>query len=518
MITPGFLYLTAALLLFLAVNDKVKYMISLLIPTAALIITLYLSPDYRLQINFLKYTLIPLSVDDISRLMGLIFTLSGLAAVFYLINISSRKSLQLIFLFIGSALSVVFAGDLFSLYVFWELMTISSSFLIITTSNFTKKTGYYFFLMQLVGSLSLLWGIFLNYSAIGSLHLDVIEAGVPFFMIAVGIKMAFVGLHTWMPQTYSRVPFYIAVVLSIYTTKVGVYVMYRLLPGISILAYAGLVSALFGIIMALRQNQVRKLLSYSIITQVGYMIIGLSLGSAAGIAGAFFHVVNHILYKTVLFMVAGVVIYTTGNDKLENMGVLGRKLPFTSVATLVAFMAIAGVPFFNGYMSKIIIKEATQEPVLSWGLKLMSFGTSLMFLKFIYYAFFQSSDIQLKKKTPLSMQIGLAILTVVMVLIGINPFFLENLTNINVDIDYFDVKLILSGVQPFLWSIPVFILLKKYIVRKYGNFKDYDIYQKMGKTFVKLGSKLSIYHNGKLNRYLIWAATALIVLLMILLT
>lgn len=516
MITPGFLYLSGALLLFLAINNKIKYIISFLITAAALIITFYLSPAYGLEINFLDYTLIPFSVDHISRLMGLIFTLSGLAAVFYSINISSRSNLQLIFLFIGSALTIVFAGDLFTLYVFWELMVISSSFLIITVSNFTKKTAYYFFLIQMLGSLSLLWGIFHNYLATGSLSLNVIEAGIPFFMIAVGVKMAFVGLHTWMPQTYSRVPLYVSVVLSIYTTKVGVYVMYRLLTGINILPYAGLISALFGIVMALRQNQVRKFLCYSIITQVGYMIIGISIGSAVGIAGAFFHLFNHILYKTVLFMVAGVVIYSTGNDYFKNLGIMGSKLPVTSVATLVAFMAISGVPFFNGYMSKTIIKEVLQEPVLIWGLNLMSFGTSLMFLKFIYYAFFHNSDINLKNKATISMQFGLGFLTVIMILIGINPFFLENLTNIDVAINYFDIKLILSGIQPFLWSIPVFILFKKYLVKKYDRFIHYDIYRKIAKIFVKMGSELSIYHNGKLNRYLLWAATTLIILLLLL--
>ncbi|PRX32630.1 multisubunit sodium/proton antiporter MrpD subunit [Orenia metallireducens] len=516
MITPGFLYLAGALFLFLAINNKIKYIISFLITTGALIITFYLTPGYSLEINFLNYTLIPFRVDDISKLTGLIFTLSGLAAVFYSINISSRSNLQLIFLFIGSSLTVVFTGDLFILYIFWELMEISSSFLIITVSDLTKKTGYYFFLMQAVGGLSLLWGVFLNHSATGSLSLNAIEAGIPFFMIAVGIKLAFIGLHTWMPQTYSKVPFYVTVVLSIYTTKVGVYVMYRLLSGINILAYAGLISALFGIVMALRQNQVRKLLSYSIITQVGYMIIGISIGSAAGITGAFFHLINHILYKTVLFMVAGVVIYTTGKENLEDLGILGSKLPITSLATLVAFMAISGVPFFNGYMSKTIIKEALQEPVLIWGLNLMSFGTSLMFLKFIYYAFFQNSNINLNRKPTISMQLGLGFLTIIMLLIGINPFLLENLTNIDVDINYFDIKLMLSGIQPFLWSVIVFILLKKYLVKEYRRFIYYDIYREMAKIFVKIGYKLSIYHNGKLSKYLLWATTTLIILLSLL--
>ena len=516
MITPGLLYLTGALILFFTHNDKIKYLISFLITAGALIVTFYLIPGYSLQLDFLGYTLNPFKVDSINKLTGLIFAVGGLASIVYSINICSRSILSLIFVFIGSAMTAIFSGDLFTLYIFWELMTISSSFIIALSSHSTKNTGYYYFLMHLAGGLSLLWGIFLQYSATGNLSLNNIEAGIPFFIIAVGIKLAFVGFHTWLPLAYSKAPFYVTVVLSIFTTKVGVYVMCRLLPGINILAYAGLISALFGIVMAFRQNQVLKLLCYSIIIQVGYMIIGISIGTAMGISGAIVHLVNHILYKTVLFMAVGVVIYITGKDSFENLGVMGRKLPVTSIATLVAFMGIAGVPFFNGYMSKTIIKEAVQEPLLTFGLFLMSLGTSLMFLKFIYYAFFKNNNIKIDKKTPISMKLALGILTVIMILIGINPFLLENLTNIQVDINYFDIKHMLSGIQPFLWSIPIFILLKKYVVKKYERHLSYDIYPSMAKIFVTIGYNLSSYHDGELNKYLSWAITTLIILLLML--
>ncbi|ERJ11395.1 proton-conducting transporter transmembrane domain-containing protein [Haloplasma contractile] len=518
MITPGFLYLTGALLLFLAINNKIKYIISFLITSGALIVTFYLLPDNRVELNFLAYTLVPFEVNRIRILTGLIFAVGGLATVIYSIKICSRTNLMLIFVFIGSALTVVFSGDLFTLYVFWELMTISSSILIITSSNLTKRVGYYYFLMHVTGGLSLLWGIFLQYSATGSLSLNAIEAGIPFFMIAIGIKLAFVGFHTWLPLAYGKVPFYVTVILSIYTTKVGVYVMSRLLSGMTILAYCGLISALFGVVMALRQKQVRKFLSYSIIIQVGYMIIGISVGTTTGISGAIFHLVNHILYKTVLFMAVGIVMYTTEeDDHFKNLGIMGRKLPLTSIATLVAFMGIAGVPFFNGYMSKTVIKEAVEDPLLIWGLNLMSFGTSLIFLKFIYYAFFKNSHIKLNKKPAISMQLGLGFLTVIMIAVGIYPHLLEKIINVELAINYFDKKHMLSGIQPFLWSILTFFLFKKYIVKDYKKkVLNYDLYRMMGNLFVTTGSKLRKLHDGNLNRYLVWATTTLIILLLLL--
>ncbi|RSK25819.1 hypothetical protein EJF36_02315 [Bacillus sp. HMF5848] len=516
MITPGILYITGALLLFLAVHEKIKYVISLLITVGALIITFNLVLGYSVQLEFLHYTLTPFRVDNISKITGLIFTVGGLASVMYCIHVCSISNLRLIFLFIGSALTVVFSGDFFTLYVFWELMTISSAFIIMMASDTTKKIGYYYFLMHVAGSLCLLWGIFLQYSATGTLTLNTIEAGMPFFMIAVGVKLAFMGFHTWLPPAYSKAPFYVSVVLSIFTTKVGVYVMSLLVPGIHWLAYAGLISALFGIVMALRQNQVLKFLSYSIIIQVGFMIIGISIGTEAGISGAIFHVVNHILYKTVLFMAVGVVIYTTGEDTFENLGVMGRKLPVTSIATMVAFLGIAGVPFFNGYVSKTIIKDSLHEPLLTWGFNVMSFGTSLIFLKFIYYAFFKKNQFNVEKKTAISMQFGLGVLTVLMLLVGISPSLLENLATVNLDIKYFDTKHMLSGIYPFLWSILVFIFLKKYLVKNYERILHYDLYRKLATVFVTTGYQLSTYHDGKLNTYLLWATTTLIILLSLL--
>ncbi|CQR48041.1 Na(+)/H(+) antiporter subunit A [Paraliobacillus sp. PM-2] len=515
MITPGFLYFIGAILLLFPVYEKLKYMLSFLVTVAAIIITLHLIPGYSVQLDFLTFTLVPFKVDNINKLTGLIFAVGGLAAVIYSISMCSLSHLRLIFVFIGSALTAVFSGDLFTLYVAWELMTISSSFLIIMTSDVTKKTGYYYFLMHVAGGLSLLWGIFLQYSATGNFSLNNIEVGIPFFMIAIAIKLAFVGFHTWLPLAYSKAPFYVAVILSIYTTKVGVYVMSRLLSGINSLAYAGLISALFGIAMSLKQKRVLKLLCYSIIIQVGFMIIGISIGTTEGITGAIFHLVNHILYKTVLFMVVGVVIYTTGKDSFENLGIMGRKLPITSIATFVAFMGIAGVPFFNGYMSKSIIKEAIQDPILTLGLNVMSFGTCIIFLKFIYYAFFKNSDRKVDKKPPVSMQLGIGFLTVLMLLVGIHPFFLENLTNMHVDLHYFDKKHLLSGIQPFLWSIPIFILFKKYIVKNYERFLYFDIYLNMAKLFMTTGYHLSNYHDGKLNKYLLWATSTLIILLLL---
>ncbi|MFE8700857.1 proton-conducting transporter membrane subunit [Cytobacillus sp. FJAT-54145] len=517
MLTPGLLYFTGAILLLLPVHDRLKYILSFVVTAGALILTYFLLPGSSFQLDFLTLTLVPFKVDPISKLTGLIFAFAGLAAVIYSISVCSRIHLSLIFVFIGSALSVVFSGDLFTLYVFWDLMTISSAFLILLASDVTMKTGYYYFLIHVAGSLSLLWGLFLQYSATGSLSLNAIEeASIPFFMIAIAIKLAFIGFHTWMPLAYSKAPFYVAVVLSIYTTKVGVYVMSRLLSEMHILAYAGLISALFGIVMALRESQVRKFLSYSIIIQVGYMIMGISVGTAEGIAGAIFHLVNHILYKTVLFMAVGVVIYTTGKDHFESLGIMRKKLPVTSIATWVAFLGIAGVPFFNGYMSKTIIKDALHDPVLTWGLNLMSFGTSLMFLKFIYYAFFKNSNVSLEKKPAIGMQLGLGILTVMMLLVGVHPSLLESLTNMHVDIHYFETKHLLSGMKPFLLSILTFILLKKYLVKNDERHPYEDVYRKIAKRFVATGHKLSTYHDGRLTRYLLWAMTTLIILLSLL--
>ncbi len=220
--------------------------------------------------------------------------------------------------------------------------------------------------------------------------------------LGVGVNVGFVGLHAWLPDTYPRPHIAASVFLCVYTTKTGVYGMYRVFPqdGNVAVAYMGGIMAVFGATMALFQNDMRRLLSYHIQSQVGYMVAGVGIGSALAQAGAFAHVFNHILYKGLLFMTAGVVIYRTGEESLKKLGGLAREMPITAGAFTVAALSIAGFPGFNGFVSKGIVISGSHYTFEKGPLAIGDFytlelllliggvGTFMSFIKFGYYAFF----------------------------------------------------------------------------------------------------------------------------------
>jgi len=511
---PGIIYLLGAGLLFFT-KEKSREFIAIVLSLLAIALIYNLSENQSLIIPFLDFNLILLKVDQISKLIGLAFAFFGLCSMIYASKLADRKYYTLSQLYIGSSIAILFVGDFFSFYVCWELMTISSYFLIFNNEkHITKQTSYYYFIMQMVGAVSLLWGILLQYTQTGSLELTSIEYGLPFFLLAVGIKLAFIGLHTWLPQNYSNVPFHISVLLSAYTTKVGVYALYRLLSGTKLLGYAGIITAILGVFFALRQTQVRKLLSYHIISQIGYMITAISVGTALGANGGVIHLINNVLYKGLLFMVIGVIIYRTGKEDLVELGGLAKKLPLLTCYAIIAALSIAGVPFLSGHVSKLIIKKAVHNPILSWGLYLAGIGTALSFLKVIYFTFFRKLDkeVELNEKSDKAMIFAMGLITSLILLIGLKPNLLTDFLALDIDIHYFSLKYIWKGIEPIIIAIIIFKVAHDLITPHDHKAIIPDYYLLLEKGVNYLSQTLSNLHNGDLSRYLLWLISTLLIL------
>ncbi|GAB6138135.1 proton-conducting transporter transmembrane domain-containing protein [Halanaerobaculum tunisiense] len=511
---PGVVYLCGVGILYF-ITDKVRYYLAVLISVLAVGLIYNLSTAQQLVVPFLDFELVLLKVTPVSKLIGLVFALFGLGSTIYSFPVADKKYYLLSQIYIGSSVAILFVGDLFSFYVLWELMTISSYFLIFTNQQpITRQTSYYYFVMQLVGALSLLWGILIQYTATGSLALTAVEYGLPFFLLAVGIKLAFIGLHTWLPKNYAVVPFQISVLLSAYTTKVGVYTLYRLLSGVELLGYAGVVTAILGVLLALKQTQVRRLLSYHIISQIGYMIVGIGVGTSLGQLGGLLHLVNNVLYKGLLFMVIGVVIYTTEQEDLVELGGLAKKLPVTTCFAVVAALSIAGIPLFSGHISKLLIKKGIKDPVLNWGLYLAGIGTSLSFLKVVYYGFIRSpeEEITLQRKPSKAMLWGMGLLTSLIVLIGTQPELITSLVTTKVKVDYFSFYYLQKSLQPTLLALLIFKLASDLIEPHPHATTEFDLYPYLGQGVDYLGAQLSRLHNGDLSRYLLWLVTTLVAL------
>ena len=426
---PALIYIAGAALIPLLGKGKVRKTYLIVLAALGLIGVAALKPQTTWVFSALPgFELTFLHVDSLSLIMGYIFAIIGAAAILYSIELVKESGEYICgLLYLGSALGAVFAGDFFTLYIFWEIMAFSSLGLIwYSRTERATHAGMRYILFHLFGGCALLAGILIHYMNTGSIAVGPVEQGIGYLLllIGVGVNTAFISLHSWLPDSYPKATLAGAVFMCVFTTKTGVYVLARTFPGVEAVAYMGGVMCLYGVAFALLQNDVRKLLSYHIVSQVGYMVAGVGIGTYIGINGGIAHVFNHILYKALLFMCLGAVIYATGKNNLTELGGLAKKMPITMITCMIAAFSISGVPGFNGYVSKgMVIHAAELEGmhILAVALMLGSVGTFLSFLKLTYFTFFRSNGEIEAKEAPLPMLIAMSVTAFLCVAIGVYP-------------------------------------------------------------------------------------------------
>ncbi|ELZ72424.1 monovalent cation/H+ antiporter subunit D [Haloferax prahovense DSM 18310] len=401
LLPPAFVVLAVALVMPF-VSRRVGHALGVLSTGGVAVWSLLAPAGAHLPVTFLGFDAVLFNVDEFSRLMGIIFGLIGAAAVLYSYS-SSARNIQTAYAlgYVGTSLGAVFAGDWLTMVFFWELMAVTSTLLVWDYGGEAVRAGYRYAIAHGLGGSLLMGAIVWHYVEVGSFLFSAtggIAAGVPAALAAlgIGVNVGYVGLHTWLPDTYPRPHFAASVFLSVYTTKTGVYGLARAFPdGNLAIAYMGTAMAVVGVGYALMQNDMRRLLAYHIQSQVGYMVAGVGIGTALATAGAFAHVYNHILYKALLFMTAGVVLSRTGEENLKYLGNLRGALPATALAFTVAALSISGFPGFNGFVSKGMITAAAHKEHLDGIFYLLlagGVGTFMSFIKFGYYAFFRDAD------------------------------------------------------------------------------------------------------------------------------
>jgi multicomponent Na+:H+ antiporter subunit D len=367
--------------------------------------------------------------------------------------------------------------------------------------------------MHLTGGVVLLAGILTHYASTGSIEVTAITAGLPmvFFIIGVGLNAGFIPLHTWLPDAYPTAPLAGSIFMSVYTTKTAVYLLARTLSGMEVVAYMGAIMAVYGVSFALMQNNARKLLSYHIISQVGYMVAVIGIGGAMGINGAIFHLFNNVLYKTILFMGIGAVLYRTGIEDLTRLGGLWKKMPVTTVAVSVAALSISGWTLFNGFASKGMIFEAAHgNDVIYLMLELAAVGTFLSFLKLTYFGFFRRNDSIEAKEAPLSMTIPMVVLAFFCVLIGVYPSLMVDILPYPVPADFHFYSL---GHVVGVWELLgvtaiIFFVGKKYYAPHDRVTLDFDYFYLKGINGFASGLREGVgLSSSFINTTLIWAKT-----------
>jgi len=436
---PGLLLIVGAWVLpFL--KGEVKRAAMLILPAAALIDCLLMTPGTYGVTRFLGQDLVFGRADRLSLVFSYVFSLMAFLGMVYALHVEDDSQHVAALTYAGGALGVTFAGDFLSLYVFWELMAISSALLVLLRRESSAvAAGFRYLLVHIFGGLILLGGIVLHWSETGSLafgDMGAYSGGMAWALILVAflLNAAVPPLGAWLSDAYPEATVTGAVFMTAFTTKSAVYALIRGFAGTELLVWLGAAMAVYGVVYAVLENDARRLLAYHIISQVGYMVCGVGIGTALATNGATAHAFAHILYKALLFMGAGAVLQTTGLRKLSEMGGLYKTMPVTLGLYMIGAFAISAVPLFSGFVSKSMVIAAAGEvhrPVIFLMLTLASAGTFLHTgLKLPYYMFFGKDSGRRSQEPPRNMLVAMGLAAVACVLIGVFPGLLyERLPN-----------------------------------------------------------------------------------------
>jgi multicomponent Na+:H+ antiporter subunit D len=406
---PPFAYLLVAAVAVAVLPRLLGHAVAALATAAVGAQAVLLSNGTYVDTRFLGFDAVFLHVDDPARLVAVAVSILATAAVVYAYE-TEATGVQTAFAvsYVASTAGVVFAGDWLSMIFFWELMAATSTLLVWHYGGEAVRAGYRYALYHGISGTILLTAVIVHFVAVDSFRYDAVagiaDVAAPLAAVGIGINCGFLFLHSWLPDTYPRPHVASSVFLSVFTTKTAAYIMFRAFPeGGLWLAYMGGGMAVYGAFFALLQYDPRRLLSYHIQAQVGYILAGIGLGTEIAIAGGLAHLFNNILFKALLFMAVGVVVYRTGEQNIKNHGGLWKVMPLTFLAYLLGAVSITAVPGTNGFVSKGMILDeahhihnvelglggtALHGDVLWWLLLLGAVGTFMSFIKLGYYVFF----------------------------------------------------------------------------------------------------------------------------------
>jgi len=435
-IPPAFLLIIGAFILLILPATTRK--------AGAIALTLFgfyavsqLSEGSRVLPEFLGFDLTLLRVDSTSKAFGYIFTLSAFGALVFSWSERCRLQNTAALAYVGSALGVVFAGDMISWYLFWEMMAISSTFLILARNNKRSRlAAQRYILVHLAGGLVLLTGILLAIHESGSIDFtkeNIYQNATAknFILIGILINAAAVPFSSWLPDAYPESTVFGGIILSAYTTKTAVYTLVRGFPGEEVLIPIGCIMAVYGIIYALLENDMRRILAYSIINQVGFMVCGVGIGTKLAIAGVVAHAFCHIIYKSLLWMSAGAVLYRTNKSKCTELGGLYKTMPITMVLGTIGALAISGVPLTSGFISKTLITAAAEHQNYLWAWLALEVASAGVFLhagiKFPFFVFFNVDRGLRPKEAPRAMIAGMSLMAFLCIYLGLNPSHLYSI-------------------------------------------------------------------------------------------
>jgi multicomponent Na+:H+ antiporter subunit D len=443
---PGLLLILGAFILpFL--RGRVQAAAAVALPVLGLAQLAALPDGVWGQVGFLGYELTLVRVDALSRAFGYVFYLVAVLSALYAFHVRDTTQHVAGMVYAGAAVAALFAGDLITLFVYWELTALSSVFLIwARKSERSYRAGLRYLVIQVGSGVLLLAGVLLHSGvpptggsgsiAFGKLvaedgTLASSGAGAILIFLAFGIKCAFPFLHNWLQDAYPEATVTGTVFLSAFTTKLAVYALARGFPGTTILIAIGVAMTLFPIFYAVIENDMRRVLAYSLNNQLGFMVVGIGVGTAMSLNGTVAHAFCHILYKALLFMSMGAVLYRAGTIKASEIGGLYRSMPLTAIFCMVGAASISAFPLFSGFVSKglIIASVADGHMTLVWLLLLVASAGVMEHsgIKIPFFSFFGHDSGIRCKEAPWNMLAAMGITAALCVILGCFPAALYDL-------------------------------------------------------------------------------------------
>jgi multicomponent Na+:H+ antiporter subunit D len=502
-IHPALILIAGALILpFFRGPFRKPYLV--LVPLLTFCDVLYLSqyPGTYGIVNFMdSWTLTFGRVDNLSMVFAFIMALMAIIGTIYGLHVEDEWQHIAAWFYVAGSLGVIYSGDYLVLFLFWEMMAFASTFLIwFNTDKDALAAGYRYLLVHTFGGVMLLLGFVLRYQATGDLSfvlLDEHNTQLYTWLIMIGLMLnaAVPPLHSWLPDAYSKATVTGAVFMCAFTTKTAIYTLARAFAGFDILIVLGVVMAIYGIIYAILENDVRRLLAWEIVSQVGYMVVGVGIGTALAINGTCAHAFAHILYKGLLFMGAGAIIQATGQARLTDLGGLYRKMPLTLLFMVVGGLSVSAFPFLSGFVSKSMIISASFESHLPWAgflLTVVSAGTFLVAgLRLPYLIFFGESRCSTatweKAEDPVwNMRLAMGIAAFFCVLIGsFVPFLYSMLPYSEVVYHPYNTAHLAETLQILAFTALAFYFLKNRLAARATISLDLDWFYRMaGRGFL----------------------------------
>ncbi|WDP92913.1 MAG: Na(+)/H(+) antiporter subunit D [Desulfobacter sp.] len=470
---PALIFMLGGLLIPLF-RGKAKSIYMMLIPVVGFINLLNLPMGEHLAWTMGDFNLVLLNIDRLNLVFGYIFHIIAFITTIYILNFKDNVEFVAGFFYAGAALGTIFAGDLFTFFVFWESLTVGSVMLIWSRkTKAAQAAGFRYLMVHAFGGLVLLAGIVIHYSQTGSLEmahftLNGLASYLMFF--GIGINCAWPLVHPWLTDAYPEATIGGTVFLSAFTTKTAVYALARLYPGTELLIWIGVGMAAFPIFYAVIENDLRRVLAYSLINQVGFMVVGIGVGTELAINGAVAHAFNDILFKGLLFMSMGAVMYRTGKINATDLGGLYKSMPWTCAFCIVGAASISAFPLFSGFVSKSMVMSAVAENshlpgqgalVAVW--LVLLFAAAGVFhhagIKIPFFAFFGHDSGIRVKEAPKNMLIAMGMAAFLCIFIGTFPKFLYRVLPFATDYQPYTISHVLTQTELLFFSALAFALL-----------------------------------------------------------